>query len=60
MGRDQARRAQAGRRRCGQMIAEYVQNFVDVTTLDDDGQKLQHVATGRILTIKASWDDALS
>jgi hypothetical protein len=41
-----------------QMIADYVQNFVDVTTLDDEGQKLQHVATGKILTVKASWDGA--
>jgi hypothetical protein len=42
------------------MLQEYVSNFVDVTTLDDDGQKLQHVATGRVLTVKASWDDAIS
>jgi hypothetical protein len=42
------------------MLQEYVSNFVDVTTLDDapGTTTMQHVATGRLLTIKATWDDS--
>jgi hypothetical protein len=31
--------------------------FVDVTTMDDDGRMLMHKLTGRILSIKVEWID---
>lgn len=39
-----------------QIAQQYAADFVDVTTLSDDGKHLMHKATGRVLKIKAEWD----
>ena len=42
-----------------EMMQHHLSNFVEVTTLDDEPgtTKLLHAATGRVLIVKAAWQD---